>query len=226
MKKLPTLLLMLVILIINVSAFAQDKSSDAYKFFVEDPMKRNAITIKSEAPLEDIVGMSNEITGYVNFNPNEPLKGGFAELSVPVVSINTGIPLRDEHIQSSSWLNAEGHPNIQLKLNTVKEANLVKETDDARTFKLTVAGEFSLNGVTQKVEIPAQVTYLKANEMTKNRLPGSLLAIRANFSINLSDYNVTGPDGMKIIGAKVANQIDISVNIMGSTELPSMAKKK
>ena len=41
-------------------------------FFVADPMKRDQVTFLSEAPLEDIVGSSNEISGYFAFNPSRP----------------------------------------------------------------------------------------------------------------------------------------------------------
>jgi len=39
-------------------------------FHIDDPMSRNSVTFKSTAPLEDIVGTSNEITGYIQFNPS------------------------------------------------------------------------------------------------------------------------------------------------------------
>ena len=75
-------------------------------FVVNDPAGRNKVTFRSKAPLEDIVGTSNQITGYLVFDPNNPQQGGRGELTVPVASINTGIPLRDEHLQSADWLDA------------------------------------------------------------------------------------------------------------------------
>ena len=48
-------------------------------FYIADAMGRNTITFTSQAPLEDIVGTTNEITGYVVFDPKNPSNGGGAE---------------------------------------------------------------------------------------------------------------------------------------------------
>ena len=60
-------------------------------FSVEDPMGRNTVTFKSTAPLEDIVGTSNQITGQLAFDPNNPNAGGHGELVVPVKSLESMI---------------------------------------------------------------------------------------------------------------------------------------
>lgn len=52
-------------------------------------MGRNAVTFKSEAPLEYIVGTSNALTGHVVFDPNQPSEGVRGELTVPVASLRT-----------------------------------------------------------------------------------------------------------------------------------------
>ena len=69
MKKIQTIIVVLTLIVISASAFAE-----GYKFYIDDPMNRNTITFKSEAPLEDIVGTSNQITGYINFDPDNPQK--------------------------------------------------------------------------------------------------------------------------------------------------------
>ena len=219
---------MFTLVIVGISAFAQSghNTQNGYKFYVEDPMNRNTITFKSEAPLEDIIGTSNKITGYINFNPENPQENSFADFNVPVSSLNTGIPMRDEHLHSPGWLDAGAYPDINLKINKVKKTKLLKETDNSRTFELTVVGDFTLHGITREIDIPARITFLKESDMTRMRLPGNLLAIRADFAVPLADYNITGPEGMPIIGAKVGEEIKISVNLMGSTVLPSLAQEK
>jgi polyisoprenoid-binding protein YceI len=224
MKKVINLSTALVLLIVSAGSFAF-ADGNGHKFYVDDPTGRNAITFKSEAPLEDIVGTTNQITGYINFNPDNPTSDGFTELTVPVASLNTGIPLRDEHMRSPGWLNADANPNIMLNLKSVKKAEMVKEMDNARTYELIVTGDFTLNGITKSIEFSARVTFLSENEMTKMRLPGNLLAVRAGFSVPLADYNITGPENMPIIGSKVSEEIEVSVNIMGTTTPPSMAQE-
>jgi polyisoprenoid-binding protein YceI len=216
------LLSVFIVLVFGSVAFAGD---GAQKFYVNDPVGRNAVTFKSEAPLEDMVGTTSDITGYIEFDPNNPHENSMAEFTVPVASLSTGIPVRDEHMRSSGWLDVANYSNIMINVDKVNDFKLVKEDDGSKTFDLMISGQFTLHGITKPVEMKARVTYMDENEMTKMRLPGNILAVRTDFSINLSDYNITGPKGMNIIGAKVADQINIEVSLFSSTVKPEMAQK-
>ncbi len=216
--------LMLVLTLAAVAPAQNDtESQNGMVFRVDDPMNRNSVTFKSTAPLEDIVGTSSQVTGQLVFDPANPNKGGYGELSVPVRSLGTGIPLRDEHLASANWLNAEANPDIVFKIVEVKNIKPVKTTADASTFDVIAVGDFSLNGVTRRLSVPARITFLKENEMTKQRQPGNLLAARTTFDITLADYGVTGPKGMKIIGNKVGKKVEVSLSVVGSSAGASMA---
>ena len=76
------------------------------------------------------------------------------------------------------------------------------------------------------VSIPGRLTYLKETEKTKAKMPGDLLAARAEFKIRLADYGVTGPKGAGLIGSKVGEHIGIEVSIMGSNAMETMADSK
>lgn len=194
-------------------------------FHVQDPMGRNAITFKSLAPLEDIVGTTNQITGQIVFDPLKPDKGVHAKFAVPVASLNTGIPLRDEHLRSADWMDANGYPEIGLVVDTIEKIEPVKTSDEAKTFDAVVSGTFSMRGMSKAVSFPARVTWLKESEMTQKRLPGDLLAVRAGFEIALEDFGVTGPKGAGLVGSKVGKTITVEVNLMGNTAPPAESGK-
>ena len=107
-------------------------------FYVNDPMARNSITFKSEAPLEDIVGTSNQISGRIVFDPQHPEKGAFGQLTVPVASFNTGIPMRDEHLLGADWLGASQFGDITLRINKVKNFKEVKSTATSATYDVDI----------------------------------------------------------------------------------------
>ena len=128
-KRFATMLSLLAVMMIHSSAQAQSNpcnpcSKKGTMFHVQDPMGRNSVTFKSAAPLEDITGTSNKITGYISFDPNNPDKGGHGKLTVPVASLNTGIPMRDEHLQGAEWLDAGTYPEITLEITKVKKVKL------------------------------------------------------------------------------------------------------
>ncbi len=217
-------------LTLSAAAFGQDSPSNpcgdkamhggsesGLVFQINDPMGRNSVTFKSSAPLEDIVGTTSDITGTLYFDPTNPKKGGHGQLTVSVASLNTGIPLRDDHLKSADWLDANRYPEVALKIKKVEKVKSVKSTESSDTYDVTVHADFTLRGKTRSIEFPGRFSYLRENDKTSQRLPGDLLAARANFSVALKDYGVTGPEGMDIIGSKVGKAIDVEVSFVGNT---------
>jgi polyisoprenoid-binding protein YceI len=193
-------------------------------FYIGDPVGRNMTTFTSEAPLEDIVGISNKIVGYAVFDPENPERGGAGKFAVPVATLDTGIPLRDSHLAGADWLDAVKHPFIEFRIHRVTGIDKVKETDEFQTFDATLVGDFSLHGKSKRIEVPARVTSLVESEKTRKRLPGDLLAGRAEFQVALADFGVTGPAGMGVIGSKVGETIEIEVRFTGSTHKPDLGR--
>jgi polyisoprenoid-binding protein YceI len=187
-------------------------------FYLDDPNSRNAASFTSEAPLESIVGTSSQVVGYVAFDPADPTKGGKGVVAVPVASINTGIPLRDEHMRSPGWLDAEKHPHIRFDIESAKEVKKIASKGGADTYDLVLVGTLHLHGKKKGMEIPARISYLKESEKTKAFAPGDLLRGTATFDIHLADFGITGPAGMNIIGSKVGETPSIQVHFTASSK--------
>ncbi|NMB80880.1 MAG: YceI family protein [Ignavibacteria bacterium] len=186
------------------------KSTGSQSFNFEDKNGRNQITFYSATPLEDITGTANGISGTISFdvaNFSKTLKGS---LTVKVASMNSGIELRNQHLKSANWLNAEKYPDIVF---TIKEAMDVKQIETNK-LEFKVRGDFTMHGVTKEIIADAEATYLDESEQTKRRAPGDLLGVRAKFNVKLSDYGVNN----QIIGNKVAESIEVSVNMVGSNK--------
>ena len=111
-------------------------------------------------------------------------------------------------MRGAGWLNAESFPEISFDIKKVSDIKSV--ADNKLTAKVT--GNFTLHGVTKEVTADATLTYLDESEMTKSRAPGDLLGVQAKFNVKLSDYGVNN----KIIGQKVSENIEVSVNVVGS----------
>jgi len=201
-------------LLIMTAAFAGGFNIDSkgeQTFSFKDKMGRNQATFFSTTPLEDITGMSTDVWGTVSFDIEDvenTLKG---EILISTASLRSGIDLRDEHIRGADWLDAEKFPTISFK---IKEVAGIEKIEDNK-LKVKVLGEFTLHGVTKEVESEVTLVYLKENEMTKMRLPGDLLGVRATININLSNYGVQH----MALGKKVSDEIEINVNIVGSNKM-------
>ncbi len=201
-------------LLIMTTAFAggfdiNSKGDQTFSF--KDKVGRNQATFFSTTPLEDITGMSTDVWGTVSFDIEDvenTLKG---EILISTASLRSGIDLRDEHIRGADWLDAEKFPTISFK---IKEVAGIEKIEDNK-LKVKVLGEFTLHGVTKEVESEVTLVYLEENEMTKMRLPGDLLGVRATININLSNYGVQH----MALGKKVSDEIEINVNIVGSNKM-------
>lgn len=226
--RLPALIVLVLVMSSALAVAEKNPCNPCSKgqltFHVADPMGRNTVTFKSEAPLEDIVGTTNKITGHLVFDPMDPAKGGHGQLTVSTAGFNTGIPMRDEHLVSADWLDASQFPDITLRISEVKGVKKVKEGNGSATFDVQVVGDLTFHGRTGRVEFPARITYLKESKQTQAKMQGDLLAARGEFEITLADFGVTGPKGKGLIGSKVGKTIEIEVSLMGSTAGGDMAK--
>jgi len=161
----------------------------------------------SSTPLEDVTGLSNDVKGSITFDVGDvsTLKGS---ISISTASLKTGIDLRDGHLQSENWLDAESYPEITF---VIKNVSNVKSLEDNK-LEVKVVGDFTTHGVTKEVIADITMTYLDESEQTKKKAPGDLLGVEAKFSIILSDYEV---DNM-VLGSKVSDSIEITVTMVGS----------
>ncbi len=203
-----------VVLFLTIAVTAQGfkvKAGGSQTFNFEDKGGRNQVTFFSTTQLEDITGTANAITGTVSFetvNFANTLKG---KIVVKVASMNTGIDLRNTHLKSANWLDEKKYPEITFEIKSVE--NVKQTADNKLVFK--VRGNFSMHGVTKEVAADAEATYLDESEQTQKRGPGDLLGVRAKFSVKLSDFDVDNV----VIGNKVAENIDVTVNMVGTNKM-------
>ena len=205
-----TLKLTILSLFVAINVFAQGfkvKATGEQTFSFEDKAGRNQAMFFSSTPLEDVTGLSNDVSGSVTFDVSDvsTLKGS---ISISTASLKTGIELRDGHLQSENWLDAESYPEITF---VIKNVSNVKSLEDNK-LEAKVVGDFTTHGVTKEVIAEVTMTYLDESEETKKRAPGDLLGVEAKFSIVLSDYEVEN----MVLGQKVSDSIEITVTMVGS----------
>lgn len=197
-------------------AVAGAATAGGTQFNVADNVGRNVITFTSEAPLEDIVGTTNQITGSLEFDPANPEKGGRGQIKVPVASLDTGIPLRDEHLQGGVWLDARNYPEIIIEIIGLESVKTVSQGDGHKTFDVKASGLFTLKGQTRELTLDARVAYLAESDQTRALMPGDLLAVRTSFEVPLAAHGVTGPPGKGIVGSKVGETVTVDVSFRAS----------
>ena len=154
------------------------------------------IQFVSDAPLETITGVSSRVSGSVSFDASN-LSSASGTITVPVASIRTGMDLRDEHLRSDNWLDAQRHPNATFEITGVEGASSIPNNQLTR---LRLRGRFTIHGRTHDVVASARVRIA----------PNGQLRGQASFSVQLTDYDVSVPLPVRL---KVSNTIRVNVSI-------------
>jgi polyisoprenoid-binding protein YceI len=185
------------------------KAKGARKVTLDDRVGKNQFVWSSDAPLEKIQGTAEGITGSLTIDPSNPttIRGS---ISARVATMKSGNEMRDEHIRGESWLDATKYPEIKFTATSIANAKV-----NGNKLTASVTGDFSMHGVTKKVTIPITLQYMDATAKTKERAPGDLVMITAEFNVSLKDFNVAGSKGT--VGSKVGESIAINAKLFGST---------
>jgi polyisoprenoid-binding protein YceI len=159
-----------------------------------------------DAPLESINGSGDKISGNVTFNPEKPelTKG---KIILESASLHVGNPVLKEHMHGKDWLEVDKYPTISFSLHKLHE---IKK--DGINYSAQAHGKMNIRNVTLDMKIPVKITFLKGMLVKRNRVEGDLLVIRSKFTVKRDDFNIQAGNNLE----KVANQIEISLNVAGA----------
>ena len=102
-------------------------------------------------------------------------------------------------------------PKVRRIIEFVAE-ELTKTKTSGTTTTATAAGKLTVRGVTRKVIVPVRLTFLKGLLAKRNRVPGDLLVLRADFTIKRSDYGINAGNNEE----KVSDEIELKLRVAGA----------
>jgi polyisoprenoid-binding protein YceI len=155
-----------------VLASAAGVEVQAERFVVDDVYGRNLVQFVSRAPLETIVGITNQVGGYIELDPDDILKSPDCYIEVDLRSLRTGIEARDRKMREE-FLEVDIFPESTFRLEKVIRTDRRRLTD-GEGFKLVARGVLSLHGVDKPVRAEVELTYFEESEKTKTRQPGGI----------------------------------------------------
>ncbi len=186
-------------------------SSGAKKVTLSDRVGKNQFIWTSDAPLEKIKGTAEGVAGTLTIDPKNlgTIKG---TISAQVSTMKSGNATRDAHIKSAQWLDAATYGQISFTIASVSNVKV-----NGANATGTATGQFTMHGVTKQLSVPFKITYIDESAKTRDRAPGDLVMLTADFEVALADYNIAGTKGT--IGSKVGEKIKVSAQLFGSTGL-------
>ncbi|MDQ6894182.1 MAG: YceI family protein [Acidobacteriota bacterium] len=186
------------------------------EFKIDDAWGRDSVRFETTAPVEDIVGTNNQISGFVRADPANIRAGGTAvRVEVDVAAFKTGVEARDGGVRKA--LGSEAHPKAVFTLDKITSSS--SDAAAANTpVDVTGQGTFELNGVKKPMEVKARVTYVpKGGPFSKMR-PGNFVRVSSAFDIRLADYGIerNGP----VLPLQVGDTAHVSVSLLASDATP------
>jgi len=179
--------------------------ADGRTYSITDDGK-NYATFESEATLETIKGSTTKVSGTITADPANATTAT-ATITVDLGALDTGISMRNEHLRSEKFLNAEKFPTATFKTVSVSGAKSVAPNQPV---ELSLTGDFTLHGVTKRITVPARVVVIPESELTKgSRGPGDWIHGTVTFPIKLTDYGITVPEKLMM---KVANEVNVKLD--------------
>lgn len=190
-------------------------------FFVDDPMGRNTVQVLSRAPLETILVRSTQITGQIEVDTDSVVDRPSVTFTVPVDSLDTGIPLMNEVMRSDRWLDAGKFPTIQFTLARVTSPAGPAVLKDRAPLAVEGEGTLELHGASKPVRVRAEVTWLPAGENTARRLPGDIVHVVVRFDVHLPAFGIEAHLAPQSLD-KVAGTLGIEADLFASTQRPQI----
>lgn len=182
---------------------------NAKPFDFKDAKGVNTIIFQLDALLESISGSAGGVSGTVHFNPNEPAQTN-GTIILQASSLRVDNPVLQEHMHGKEWLDVEKFPAIEFSISRLNQLE-----QKGRTLHALAEGKMSIRNVTIKMNIPVELTYLEGMLEKRNRVPGDLLVVRSKFKVKRDDFGIKPGEYLD----KVANEIEISINLAGAHAL-------
>ena len=135
------------------------------------------------------------------FEAGDDLSSSRAYGTVKAASINTNQAQRDEHLRSADFFGAEDNPELSFESTRIEEI-------DEDTFR--VIGNLTMNGVTNEVELHAEVGGTDIGPAGEERL-----GLEITGQVSRRDYQMRFDaalgSGNAVVGDKVKLALDVAV---------------
>lgn len=112
----------------------------------------------------------------VALDPEAPEKSGVGVV-IDVASVDTGVPVFDEHLVSANWFDAAQYPEIVFQNTAIDQSALGSGT---------LTGDLTIKGVTRPVTL--DVTLNKVGNHFRSKKP--MFGISATGSLKRSDFGI------------------------------------
>jgi polyisoprenoid-binding protein YceI len=145
-------------------------------------------------------GGFRNITGTLNYNPDNPAAASVEAVIDTTTLTSTGIQQRDDHLRSADFLDVANYPTITFK------STKIEPVGDGKSGKVT--GDLTIRGVTRPVTL--DVEFLG---QTKDPWGGMRIGFTASTKINREDWGLNWNMALEAGGWLVGKDVTLNVDV-------------
>jgi polyisoprenoid-binding protein YceI len=172
-----------------------DQDQLAFREWEIDPAHTNVSFITKYLMISKVRGGFRDFAG--TFRVGDVPEDSQVEITIDAASIDTGLPLRDNHLRSPDFLDVRNHPHLWFRSTSL-------EREDQRRFKMT--GDLTIRGITRPVTL--DLHYLGAAE---DPCGTPKVAFEAKAQINREDFGLTWNRALEGGGILVDRQVSLEI---------------
>jgi len=165
------LILVIIVLTFWIFSFATE--------YHVDKSRSNLVKFISDAPVEDIEGVTGDIDGYMFWEDSDTLGTSEIYFEVDLNTVDTGIGLRNRHMREN-YLETDKYPTTYFKGKLIRKTH-----EQTGNLSVTAEGIMFIHGIEQNKSIQA------------NLIPEEDgFRIKTSFSVAWPDYDIEVPQLM------------------------------
>jgi len=142
-------------------------------------------------------GIFKAVTGTIEFDEEDPTRSSVVA-TIPAATVDTGTEMRDKHLRSPDFLDAEQFPAMEFRSTAIERAG------DG----YAITGDLTIRGVTRPVTLQAEFLGIVKN-MQGVRHAG----FEASTKIKRSDWGLAWNVGLETGGWLVSDEITIELEV-------------
>ncbi len=132
-------------------------------------------------------------------NSGEDLTSAKINISIDTASINTGMEMRDNHLKSDDFFNAEAFPQIKFK-----SAEIVKTGENT----YDINGEMTVRDITRPATFKGKIGGVAIDGYGNTKL-----GMKVTTTINRFDYGLKWNQLTEVGGMTVGKEVEVNANL-------------
>jgi polyisoprenoid-binding protein YceI len=162
-----------------------------------DPAHTNVNFAIGHLGISAVRGRFGDVSGMIVADSARPEKSSIA-VTIKTASVDTGVAMRDNHLKTADFFDAEKHPEITFKSTRIEKTR--------RGF--VARGDLTMHGVTRAVSLPFRV-----NGPIVDGRGQSHVGAETRLTLNRRDFGMNYGSLLSSGSLDVANDVDVTISL-------------